>query len=73
VPGKNIVLPSHPSLVSVKDADMEHLRKSYLKNSLKSAKENRINEIDVEFLSEETQISEEEIREILKENKIVIE
>ncbi|WP_411681510.1 2-amino-4-oxopentanoate thiolase subunit OrtB [Clostridium thailandense] len=73
VPGKNIVLPSHPSVVSVTDVDMEHLRKSYLKNALKLAEENRVKEIDVEFLSEETKISINEIREILKENKIIVE
>ncbi len=73
IPGKNIVLPSHPSVVSVKNTDMEHLRKSYLRNALKSAKENRVKEIDVKFLSEETKMSVEEIREILKENKITVE
>jgi hypothetical protein len=35
VPGKNIILPSDPSRIGVRDLDMEQLRKSYLKNSLK--------------------------------------
>ncbi len=35
VPGRNIILPSDPSRIGVRDLDMEQLRKSYLKNSLK--------------------------------------
>ncbi len=35
VPGKNIILPSDPSCIGVRDLDMEQLRKSYLKNALK--------------------------------------
>lgn len=72
-PGKNIILPSHPSLVSVKDANMEELRKSYLRNSLKRVKGNKIEGRDLQFLSKETKLSLEEITEVLEENNINVE
>lgn len=72
VPGKNIVLPSNPSLVSVVDADMGNLRNSYLKNALKKVKDNIIEKIDVEFLAAETKMNKEEVIEILKAHNIEI-
>lgn len=72
IPGKNIVLPSHPNLVSVKDENMDQLRKSYLKNSIKKLKENIVNKVDIEFLAEETKKSKEQICKILEENNISI-
>ncbi|MEY8001505.1 2-amino-4-oxopentanoate thiolase subunit OrtB [Clostridium sp. Mt-5] len=72
IPGKNIVLPSHPNLVSVKDENMDQLRKSYLKNSIKKLKENIVNKVDIEFLAEETKKSKGQICKILEENNISI-
>lgn len=73
VPGKNIILPSHPSLVSVTDANMKELRKSYIRNSLKRIKGNEIEQRDLKFLLEETKLSLKETKELLKENNISIE
>ena len=73
VPGKNIVLPSNPSVVSVTDMSMEDLRNSYLRNAFKRLKENRVEEVDVQFLSEETKMGKAEIIEILKQNNIQID
>lgn len=73
VPGKNIILPSHPSLVSVTDANMKELRKSYLRNSLKRIKGNEIEQRDLKFLLEETKLSLKETTELLKENNISVE
>ena len=73
VPGKNIILPSHPSLVSVTDANMKELRKSYLRNSLKRIKENEIEQRDLKFLLEESKLSLKETTELLKENNISVE
>ncbi|MBI6874258.1 2-amino-4-oxopentanoate thiolase subunit OrtB [Clostridium aciditolerans] len=73
VPGKNIILPSHPSLVSVTDANMKELRNSYIRNSLKRIKGNEIEQRDLKFLLEETKLSLRETKELLKENNISIE
>jgi hypothetical protein len=60
-------------MVSVTDADMMDLRKSYLKNALKKLKENIVKQIDIQFLSKETKLSEDEIMGILKENSIEVD
>lgn len=73
VPGKNIILPSHPGLVTVIDENMDNLRKSYLKNAFKKVKENKIGKTDLEFLCSETKFSKEKVVEALKQNNIEIE
>ncbi|WP_343216178.1 2-amino-4-oxopentanoate thiolase subunit OrtB [Clostridium mobile] len=73
IPGKNIILPSNPKLVSVKEMDMSALRNSYVKNVLKKVDDNKIYKIDFDFLLDETKMSREELMEILNENNIEIE
>jgi cysteine synthase len=55
IPGRSIVLPSNPSLIKVRDLDMENLRKSYLKNSLKNNEKqsNSLSEEELGFLAQE--------------------
>lgn len=72
VPGKNIVIPSHPSIVSVTDINMDGLKKSYMKNAISKLTENEIKQVDIEFLALETKMSTEKIVEILKEHNIKI-
>lgn len=72
VPGENIVIPSHPSKVSVTDIDMEGLKKSYMKNVLKKLTENRVEQVDIEFLSLELKISKENVVEIIKQHNVEI-
>ncbi|WP_032122328.1 2-amino-4-oxopentanoate thiolase subunit OrtB [Clostridium amazonitimonense] len=73
VPGENIVIPSHPNLVSVKEMDMEALRNSYIKNSIGKLTENKVQPVDVEFLSKETKLSKEIVLEILNKHNIEID
>lgn len=54
VPGKSIILPSHPSLIRAVDADLTHMRASLIKNALKAHKGSVITNEDVEFLAKET-------------------
>ena len=53
VPGKNIIFPSHPSLIKVNDADVIHMRKSLIKNALANYNVTPT-EADIEFLALET-------------------
>lgn len=53
VPGKNIIFPSHPSLIKVNDADVVGLRKSLIKNALTNYNVTPTEE-DIEFLALET-------------------
>lgn len=72
VPGMNIVIPADPSIVSVKDEDLDMLRISYIKNALGKLRDNQINEVDVDFLSEETKINRQEMRELLIQRGIQV-
>jgi hypothetical protein len=56
IPGKNIILPSHPSLLKAEDADLDAMRKSLIKNALDTYKVVPTDE-DIEFLAEETNTS----------------
>ncbi len=73
VPGKNIVIPSSPSLVSVTDIDMDNMKNSYIKNMIKRLGKDEVREIDVEFLAKETKMSIKEILEILKSHNIEVD
>ena len=72
VPGRNIIIPSHPSVVSVTDVEMDGLKKSYMKNVLNKLTENKVEQVDIEFLAVETKMCTEKIVEILKEYNIKI-
>lgn len=70
VPGKSIIFPSHPSLIKERYADMNKLKKSYIKNSVKHVEATCANEKDIEFLVEETKSNKEFVIETLKELNI---
>ena len=36
VPGKNIILPAHPSLIKARDMDLNHMRASLIHNAVKA-------------------------------------
>lgn len=66
VPGENIILPSHPSLIKVNDADVIRMRKSLIKNAL--ANYDVIpTEADLEFLAKETNSDVEFVKETIAE------
>lgn len=64
VPGKNIILPSHPSLIKAQDADLDHMRTSLIKNSLDNCKVTPT-EKDIEFLAEETKTNKEFVKNVI--------
>lgn len=53
VPGKNIILPEHPSLIKAVDVDLTTLRKSNVKNALTRAK-GKLTEADIQYMIDET-------------------
>ncbi|WP_291259106.1 2-amino-4-oxopentanoate thiolase subunit OrtB [Fusobacterium sp.] len=65
IPGKNIILPSNPSLLKVKDIDLDRLRKSLIKNYVKDEKNLLVE--DIEFLVKETKTDKDSVEKILKE------
>ena len=65
VPGKNIILPSHPSMIKAQDADLDHMRKSLIKNAITTYNVTP-NDADIEFLAEETKTDVEYVKNVLK-------
>lgn len=70
VPGQNIILPSHPSLIKARDFDMDKIRKSYIKNCLEIRGIEKISDADMDFLVQETKSSYDFVKESLEERNI---
>lgn len=64
VPGKNIILPSHPSMIKAEDADLNHMRRSLIKNAVETSKVTPTEE-DIKYLAEETKTNVEFVKEVL--------
>ena len=61
VPGVNIILPSHPSLIKAKDLDLNHLRRSLIKTAVNGCP-GVPTEADIAFLAEETKTDMEFVK-----------
>lgn len=72
MPGRNIIIPSHPSELKVKEMDMNSYRRSYINNALNTLKDNVIEMGDLEFLCNETKLNESQISDIISEREISI-
>lgn len=68
IPGKNIVLPAHPSMIKIKDMDMAKLRRSLIKNALEMTGKTPTEE-DIEYLAKETKTDVEFVKNALNELK----
>jgi len=69
IPGKSIILPSHPSLIKVQDLDLSGLRESLIKHSLEemsSQDKKNLSETDIQFLSDETKSSIETVKQYIR-------
>lgn len=67
VPGKNIIMPDHPSKIKARFNDMNKLRKSYIKHSVNRVSATTANKADIEFLVEDTKSNEAFVKEALTE------
>lgn len=65
VPGKSIILPSHPSLIKAEDANMDNMRRSLIKNALANYNVEPT-AADIEFLAEETNSNVEFVRNVIE-------
>lgn len=54
IPGKNIVLPKNPELIDIKELDLNSIKLSYIKNTIKNNNIKIIKESDLEFLAVDT-------------------
>lgn len=67
VPGKNIILPEHPSMIKAVDLDVDKLRKSLIKQAVASKPVEIISEMDLLYLMQETKTSVEFVKKALDE------
>ncbi|HWQ57858.1 MAG TPA: 2-amino-4-oxopentanoate thiolase subunit OrtB [Clostridia bacterium] len=68
VPGKNIILPEHPGLIKARDVDLDHMRRSLIRNAIAHFKVTP-NDADVAFLAEETMTDEAFVRAAIQANQ----
>lgn len=73
IAGKNIILPENASKISVKDIDLDRLRESFIRNKTISSGIESIVKEDLTYLSQETNQSEEKVRETLDRIHVGIE
>jgi cysteine synthase len=69
IPGKNIILPKDPSYFKVKTADLDHMRKSLIRNSMINHNVTVPTEHDIEFLAEETKTNTDYVKKVIAELK----
>lgn len=72
IPGKNIILPENPSKIATREKDLNHYRRSLVKNTIKNLEGNTIDMVDLDFLCDETKLSKIEMLDILKEYEIYV-
>lgn len=72
VPGENIILPSHPSKMMVKELNLDNYRRSYISNAVKNANVSSIESTDLDFLCEETNLNKKHVENILSELGIYV-
>jgi hypothetical protein len=67
-PGARIVIPEQPSQLRVVDVDLDHVRRSYLRNALASVPEHaQLSDVDIEFLAAETRSGRAFVEEAIDE------
>lgn len=66
IPGRSIVIPEHPRQFAVVDLDLDGLRRSYLRNTVKHGGDPAdLTAEDYRFLAAETRLAEAAVREFL--------
>lgn len=67
-PGEAIVIPEHPSQIQVVDIDLDRIRKSYVRNALKTLQEGQtVDDVDRQFLAEDSKTTVDDIKKIIQE------
>ncbi len=65
VPGKSIILPEHPSFIKARDFDLDKLRRSCIKNALGNTDKQKLTDVDIQYLIEETNTDEAYVKSVL--------
>jgi 2-amino-4-ketopentanoate thiolase beta subunit len=67
VPGKNIILPSHPGLIRARDFDMLKIKKSFIKNCIENYGSKEITKEDMDFMAKDTKSSLEFVKQTIEQ------
>lgn len=70
IPGKNIVLPKDPSFVDIEELDLEKIKTSLIRNSVKNVNNKILDPEDLSFLVEETNWDIDFVKCVLDDLKI---
>lgn len=65
IPGTNIILPEHPSMIKARNFDLNKAKISYIKNCVAEKQIADISQSDIEFIAEDIKESVERVKEIL--------
>jgi len=71
VPGKSVIIPSHPSLIKVTDMDLDRQKKSLIRGNLRRYTLEPTEE-DIRYLAEETRKDVEWVRAAVEEIKATL-
>ena len=71
VPGKSVVIPSHPSLIKCKDMDLDRQKRSLIRGNLRKYG-TELSEADYEYLCEETKKDMEWVKATVEELKAAL-
>lgn len=72
IPGKNIILPEHPSMIKIRDYDLNKAKHSYIRNSVTNCKVTEASKADIDFLVKDTKSNEKFVIDTLKEFGVTI-
>ena len=72
VPGRTIVMPDHPSRLVTRWADLDRLRRSYVKQMVRHVKATSATEEDIQFLIDETQSDRDLVLTALRDNGVEV-
>ena len=70
IPGKNIILPEKPEMISVKDIDLDMLRVSLIKNNTENLEKNVLSKLtdgDIKYLADETGTSTDYVMDVIRD------
>ena len=70
IPGKNIILPENPEMISLRPVDMAGLRQSFIKNAVEHRQITEVSELDILYLMEETKDTYDSVLRTLQELRI---
>ena len=71
VPGKSVIIPSHPSLIKAKDMDLDRQKRSLIRGNLRKYGTD-LTEADYEYLCEETKKDMEWVKATVEELKAAL-